>query len=228
MKKSHLAILIVLLVLFFDQALKFWVKTNMMIGDEKSIAGNWFYIHFTENEGMAFGMRIGGENGKLILSLFRIVACLFITYYLSKLISKKASTGLIICISLILAGALGNIIDSAVYGMLFSTSAHQVAEFMPADGGYSRFLHGRVVDMFYFPIYHRTLPDWIPFYGGKYFEFFRPVFNIADSAISCGVFSIIIFQRKFFSKPTDTPVAENTEAKSVPAAPEESSSTSQI
>jgi len=212
-KKSYLAILVVLLVLIIDQWLKFYVKTTMFIGEEHNVIGHWFKLHFTENEGMAFGLRIGGVNGKLILSLFRIVACFFITYYLYKLIKRKAPTGLIISLSLILAGALGNIIDSAVYGLIFSDTNHTIGHFMPEGGGYASFLHGKVVDMLYFTFYRGTLPKWIPVYGGKFFEFFRPVFNVADTSITTGVLCIILFQRKFFGHTEKAPVeTSETEA----------------
>jgi signal peptidase II len=148
---------------------------------------------------MAFGMKLGGDYGKLLLSLFRIGAVGFIGYYLYTIIKENQSKGLILSISLILAGALGNIIDSVFYGVIFSDSATQIATFMPAEGGYASWFHGRVVDMFYFPIISGFFPDWVPFWGGEYFQFFRPVFNIADAAITTGVFMILVFQRSFFS-----------------------------
>ncbi len=196
-KKS---ILLILLIIILDQALKIWIKTNMMLGQEYHILGNWFIIHFIENNGMAFGMEIAGKFGKIILSLFRIAAVAGIGWYLIYLIKQKASTGLILTISIIMAGALGNIIDSAFYGMIFSNSYYHVADIFPAEGGYSSFLHGRVVDMFYFPVIKGTFPDWIPFRGGNSFIFFRPVFNIADSSITIGVTLILIFQKRFFNK----------------------------
>ena len=196
-KKS---ILLILLIIILDQALKIWVKTNMVLGQEYHILGNWFIIHFIENNGMAFGMEIAGKFGKIILSLFRIAAVVGIGWYLIHLIKQKASTGLIITISVIMAGALGNIIDSAFYGMIFSNSYYHVASMFPAEGGYSSFLHGQVVDMFYFPVLKGTFPDWIPFRGGDNFIFFRPVFNIADSSITVGVTLILIFQKRFFNK----------------------------
>lgn len=196
-KKS---ILLILLIIILDQALKIWIKTNMVLGQEYHILGNWFIIHFIENNGMAFGMEIAGKFGKIILSLFRIGAVVGIGWYLVYLIKQKVSTGLIITISVIMAGALGNIIDSAFYGMIFSNSYYHVASMFPAEGGYSSFLHGRVVDMFYFPVLKGTFPDWIPFRGGANFIFFRPVFNIADSSITVGVTLILIFQKRFFKK----------------------------
>lgn len=193
-------VFIVLLVLVIDQALKIWVKTNMMLGEEFSVIGNWFIIHFIENNGMAFGMELSGEFGKIILSIFRIVAVIGIAYYLHQLGKKNAPTGLVVSISLVLAGALGNIIDSAFYGMIFNDSYPQVASLFPAEGGYATFLHGKVVDMFYFPIIDGTFPDWVPFWGGDRFVFFRPVFNVADSAITIGIASILLFQRSFFKE----------------------------
>ncbi len=173
----------------------------MTIGDEIRIAGNWFIIHFTENEGMAFGMKFGGNFGKLILSIFRIIAVIAIGWYLFNVSKRKESTGLIISMSLIFAGAMGNIIDSAFYGVIFSESKfHEVAQVFPPDGGYGEFLHGKVVDMLYFPVLRGAYPQWIPWWGGNEFIFFRPVFNIADSAITIGVFILIIFQKKFFTK----------------------------
>ena len=192
---------IIFLVLIADQVLKIWVKTHMTLGEGIPVFGNWFILHFTENEGMAFGMRFGGSFGKLILSVFRIIAVAGIGWYLIHIIKQGAKTGLIICISLIFAGALGNIIDSAFYGMIFSESKfHEVATIFPADGGYGTFLHGKVVDMLYFPLIKGMYPSWVPVWGDTQFIFFRPVFNIADSSITVGVISLILFQRKFFKK----------------------------
>jgi len=195
------ALIIIFIILVLDQVFKFWIKTHMMIGQEYQVIGNWFLLHFTENEGMAFGMSIGGEFGKLILSIFRIIAVGAIGYYLYHLGKKKANFGLMLAIALILAGALGNIIDSAFYGLIFSHSSyHTVATFLPEDGGYSNFLYGKVVDMLYFPLIKGNFPDWLPIWGGQDFIFFRPVFNIADSSITIGVSLLLIFQRKFFKK----------------------------
>ena len=197
------SIITILAVLFFDQLLKICIKTTFVLGDEIHIAGNWFILHFTENEGMAFGMKFGGPSGKLILSLFRIIAVGFIGYYLWTLIKNAASSGLVICMSLIFAGAIGNIIDSAFYGLIFSESYFNVAQLFPPGGGYASFLHGKVVDMLYFPIISGTYPQWFPFWGGDSFLFFRPVFNIADSSITVGVLILIIFQNRFFAKKTE-------------------------
>ncbi len=172
----------------------------MFIGQEYNIFGHWFIIHFTENEGMAFGMKLGGDWGKLALSLLRIVAVGLIGYYLYTLTRRKVKQGVIIGISLIFAGALGNILDSAFYGLIFSESTYyQMATLLPDGGGYTSFLHGKVVDMLYFPIIDMTLPNWIPIWGGENFQFFRPVFNLADSAITCGVLWLLLFHRNFFS-----------------------------
>ncbi len=195
------ALIIIFLILIADQALKLWVKTTFFLGESIPVFGNWFLIHFTENEGMAFGMKLGGDQGKLILSLFRIVAVIAITVWLYRLTRKPVKTGLVVCLSLIIAGAMGNILDSAFYGIMFNDSTfHQVATFFPNGGGYARFLHGRVVDMLYFPLISGTYPSWVPFFGGDDFLFFRPVFNIADSSITTGVLTLVVFQKKFFSK----------------------------
>lgn len=200
MSKARIAILIILLVLVADQALKIWVKTTMMIGEEHRIIGNWFILHFTENNGMAFGLEFGKEIGKYFLSIFRIVAVTFIGIYISRIIKKTVPLGFIIAVSLIFAGATGNIIDSAFYGLLFDHSYYQLAQFLPDAGGYAGFLQGRVVDMFYFPIINGHWPSWSPINASEQFIFFRPVFNIADSAITSGMFIILLFYRKTLQK----------------------------
>jgi len=173
----------------------------MHLGEEFNVLGNWFIIHFTENNGMAFGMEFAGETGKVILTLFRIGAIIAIGWYLNHLIKQKAGFTLLMSISLIFTGALGNILDSVFYGVLFSESNfYQVAAFLPETGGYASLLHGKVVDMFYFPIINSYYPDWFPYLGGKDFIFFRPVFNIADSAITVGVFILIFLQGNIFVK----------------------------
>ena len=199
MSKLQKSILIVVLVLLVDQVLKIWIKTHMTMGEEFSVIGSWFRIHFVENNGMAFGFEFGGDYGKIFLSLFRIVAVFGIGWYILKLVKKDLPMGFIACVALIFAGAIGNIIDSAFYGLIFNDSYGQVATLFPEGGGYATFLHGRVVDMFYFPLFSGIFPSWIPLVGGTDFEFFRPVFNVADSSISIGIFSIILFYRKQFN-----------------------------
>jgi len=202
MSKLQKSTLIVVLVLLVDQILKLWIKTNMAIGDEFPVLGKWFIINFVENNGMAFGFEFGSEYGKIFLSLFRVIAVFGIGWYILKLVKKDIPMGFIACVALIFAGAIGNIIDSAFYGLIFSDSYGQVARLFPPGGGYATFLHGRVVDMFYFPLFSGVYPSWVPFAGGSDFQFFRPVFNVADSSISIGIFSIIIFYRKQFSELT--------------------------
>jgi len=200
MRKSRgkLILFIIITILIIDQASKFWIKTNMVLGDEFRILGNWFIIHFVENNGMAFGFEFAGEYGKMFLSIFRIIAVTVIGWYLYRLIKKEESTGFLISVALIFTGALGNIIDSAFYGLIFDHSFGQVSAFLPEGGGYSSFLHGKVVDLFYFPILTGTYPDWFPFWAGNEFIFFRPVFNVADSSITIGIFVILLFYRHHF------------------------------
>ncbi|MCP4552699.1 MAG: lipoprotein signal peptidase [Bacteroidetes bacterium] len=195
------ALLIIIPVLLIDQVLKIWIKTHMHLGEEYHIIGNWFIIHFTENNGMAFGMEFAGRTGKLTLTIFRIFAIGVLGWYLNSLIKKNVKFSLILSISLILTGALGNIIDSVFYGELFSASNYfQTATFLPEGGGYSGIMYGKVVDMFYFPIITTHYPNWFPFVGGNDFIFFRPVFNIADSAITIAIFILIFFHRDLFKK----------------------------
>jgi len=185
----------------------------MHLDESIPVFDDWFFIHFIENPGMAFGLQLGGEMGKILLSVFRIVAIVFIAIYLRNLIRKTAPKGLIISVALVLAGAAGNIIDSAFYGLIFSESAPfstSVATLFPDHGGYAGFLKGKVVDMLYFPIIDTTLPEWLPIFGGDRFQFFRPVFNIADSAITVGMAIILLNQKRFFKEPksSDEPEAE--------------------
>jgi signal peptidase II len=205
------AIFLVLGILLLDQVIKILIKTNMTIGEEIHVIGNWFIIHFTENNGMAFGMDLPGKNGKTFLTIFRLIAITGIGLYLRYLIRQDAHRGLILSVALILAGAAGNIIDSVLYGMVFNDSWGRVATLFPEGGGYAPILNGKVVDMFYFPIIRGTWPDWFPWWGGSSLVFFRPVFNIADSSITIGVSIILIWQKRFFAeeiipgkKPADT------------------------
>ena len=199
MTKIQKSVLLIFLILLLDQISKIWVKTSMFIGEEHRILGDWFIIHFTENNGMAFGMELGGDFGKMALSIFRIIAIVAIGYYIVHLYKKKAPFGFMLSISLIFAGAIGNVIDSAFYGLIFNESYYNVATLFPESGGYASFLHGKVVDMLYFPLVRGYFPDWFPFWGSEQFIFFRPVFNLADSSIFIGVSFIIIFQKRFFN-----------------------------
>ncbi|MBL7951462.1 MAG: lipoprotein signal peptidase [Flavobacteriales bacterium] len=205
------ALIIILLVLLADQALKVWVKLNFFYDSSISILGEKGYLHFIENRGMAFGMEFGGEWGKLMLTLFRIAAVSAIGYSLYRMIQRGTTTALMVSVSLIMAGALGNIIDSTFYGMIFSASTpFEKAVLFPPDGGYAPILHGAVVDMFYFPLWQGRLPEWLPLWGGQHFEFFRPVFNVADAAITIGVVMFILVQRKPVATAKDELTAPET------------------
>ncbi|MFT4063013.1 MAG: lipoprotein signal peptidase [Edaphocola sp.] len=199
MKYRHLLI-IVFLVLFFDQAIKIYVKTHFLMGSagEVNVSGHWFKLCFIENEGMAFGMTIMDTPlGKLILTLFRLVAVCFGFYWVKQLVDKGHGKGLLVCASLILAGAAGNLIDSMFYGLIFTKSDFNIVARMVSPGkGYGSFLHGKVVDMFYFPMIDTVWPKWLPVLGGKPFRFFEPIFNLADAAISTGVITLMLFQKK--------------------------------
>jgi signal peptidase II len=203
------ALIVTLLVLVADQSLKIWVKTHFFLGEYVPLFGahsHSGYLQFVENDGMAFGLRIGGNTGKLLLTLFRIAAVGVIGWILWHMVQRKRGAWMITSLALILAGALGNIIDSALYGLIFdkgtvfdpgldrATGYEGVAQLSTA--GYTSFLHGSVVDMFYFPLWQGRFPDWLPIWGGEYFEFFRPVFNIADAAISVGVAMMILARRR--------------------------------
>lgn len=225
MAKARNLILLIVLILVADQVLKIWVKTNMPLsyhwdtshhpltpydrgirpfGDD----AEWAQIYFVENEGMAWGWKFGGEIGKMSLTLFRMVAVLFGVWYIREIMKKKQHPGFIVCVGLIFAGALGNLIDSMFYGLIFDESTYtSVAKIFP-DRGYAGFLHGKVVDMFYFPIIRSQYPEWMPFVGGDEFEFFSPVFNIADASISVGVITLLIFQKRFLQ--TETPAVKKS------------------
>jgi len=223
MAKPRNIIFLILLILVADQAIKIWVKTNMPLSyhwDDSHMAATaydngirpfgknaeWCQIYFVENEGMAWGWKFGGNLGKMALTLFRMAAVIFGVWYIREILRKKYHTGFIICVGLIFAGAMGNLIDSMFYGLIFESSTYTtVAEMFP-DKGYAGFLHGKVVDMFYFPIIRSTYPDWFPFVGGDEFEFFSPVFNLADASISIGVITLLLFQKRFMA-----PISENEE-----------------
>ncbi|MGP1463554.1 lipoprotein signal peptidase [Tannerella sp.] len=199
-KKAWGAAVVILLLLFLDQASKIWVKTHMQLHESIEIF-SWFQLYFTENPGMAFGMEF---FNKLVLSVFRIAAVIAIAYYLIRLVQRNYSFGFITCVALVFAGALGNIIDSVFYGVIFDHSYGQVATFMPAGGGYASLLHGKVVDMLYFPLIQTTFPDWLPIWGGEEFIFFRPIFNLADSSICVGGALLLLFYHRTLSKSLST------------------------
>ena len=208
--KLRSAFLLVAVVIVIDQALKIWIKTSFPYGPVMEIAGQrWAQLYFIENPGMAWGMELGGDWGKIILTLFRLVAVTFGSWYLVKIIREQQHTnGFIICAALIYAGALGNLIDSMFYGLIFEESTYMnVAKFVSPGNGYGGFLYGKVVDMLYFPIVRSTFPAWMPFLGGKEFEFFSPIFNIADASISVGVLTLLAFQKRFLHKRHDAEAA---------------------
>lgn len=199
--QGRLAALIIIAVLVIDQIIKIWVKTSMYMHESIRIA-DWFYIYFTENNGMAFGMEL---FGKLFLTSFRVVAVCLIAWYLLRVVNKHYKTGYIVCLSLILSGALGNIIDSIFYGEIFSESTRtQIASWVPLGEGYGSWLHGKVVDMFYFPIIDTNWPSWMPFVGGEHFIFFSPIFNFADAAISCGIIAMLLFYSRYLNQESDS------------------------
>ncbi len=209
--KLRSAVLIILSIIIIDQALKIWIKTTFPFGHITDVFRlSWFKLYFIENEGMAWGWKFGGESGKIILTLFRTAAVIFGTWYLAKVIKEKYSRGFIVCASLIYAGALGNLIDSLFYGLIFEETTYSYVAKMFPEQGYAGFLHGKVVDMLYFPIIRSTYPESMPFVGGREFEFFSPIFNIADASISVGVITLLVFQKRFFKKeePEDHPTVE--------------------
>jgi signal peptidase II len=210
LKIKHVA-LIISVIIIIDQVLKIWIKTTHPTGEVVRVFGmDWFRLHFIENPGMAWGWKFGNETGKMILTLFRLAAVIFGIWYLGRIVKQKYTRGFIICASLIFAGALGNLIDSMFYGMIFDKGLHyvpslndyigyaEIAKF--SSNGYSSFLHGSVVDMLYFPMFKGHFPSWFPFIGGDSFEFFSPIFNIADASISTGVITLLLFQKRFFKK----------------------------
>lgn len=207
--KLRKVVILIALIIIIDQVLKIWIKTSYTWGKDTEIVP-WFHLHFIENPGMAWGWKFGNETGKVVLTLFRMAAVIFGTWYLAKIVRQHYHRGFIVCASLIYAGALGNLIDSMFYGMVFDKGLHFDAvakDYFPYMGvanfstdGYSSFLHGSVVDMLYFPIFDTTLPSWFPFWGGQDFEFFSPIFNIADASISIGVITLVLFQKRFFKK----------------------------
>lgn len=194
---GRLAIIVVVAILLIDQIIKIWVKTSMCLHESIRIT-SWFYINYIENMGMAFGMQIGS---KIVLSLFRVVAIAFLTYYIYQQVKKQARTSYVLCLSMVLAGAIGNLIDCMFYGLCFAGSSEfYTSYFVPFGTGYAPFLMGKVVDMFYFPLIETNWPDWVPFVGGEHFVFFSPVFNFADASISVGVVLLLLFFRKEISE----------------------------
>ena len=206
--KSRQVAFIILLIVFADQALKLWIKTHYHLNESHKIIGSGFQLYFVENPGMAYGWKFGGNWGKMALTVFRMAAVVFGTWYLGKIVREKMHKGFIICASLVYAGALGNLIDSSFYGlifdkgMIFDPTINEYANYnglaIFAKNGYASFLHGNVVDMLYFPVLRGHFPSWLPIWGGQDFEFFRPIFNLADASISTGVISILVFQKRFF------------------------------
>lgn len=195
MSLKNQAFLLAGVIIVIDQIVKVWVKTHMILGEGISVFGDWFYIQFVENPGMAFGMLFGGSTGKLILTFLRIAMAAWLVWFIPRLVHRGAPKGLVLAVGAILAGAVGNIIDCVFYGVLFSSSVGTVAQMFP-EVGYAPLFLGEVVDMFYFPIIDTTLPNWIPIFGGKHFEFFRYIFNVADAAVSVSAFYLLIFQQK--------------------------------
>ncbi len=208
--KARTVTFIILLIIIADQALKLWIKTHYQLNESHQVIGSGFQLYFVENPGMAYGWKFGGNWGKMALTIFRMLAVIFGTWYLGKIIREKQHTGFIFCASLVYAGALGNLIDSSFYGLIFDkgmTVDPAIKDYVGYSGlakfsskGYASFLHGNVVDMLYFPVIKGHYPSWVPVFGGDDFEFFRPIFNIADASITTGVLSILVFQKRFFKQ----------------------------
>lgn len=203
-KQFVICFVLIAAILIIDQMVKVWVKTSMQIGEEIPLIGSWCLLHFVENEGMAFGMTFGGTLGKYLLSIFRLLASGAILWYMIHLIRRgKTRTPVLVCIAMIFVGAVGNLVDSCFYGLIFNESYYEVARLFPEGGGYAPFLQGRVVDMFYFPLIDTEWPQWVPFVGGGRFVFFNAIFNVADASITIGVIWLIIDQLFFAPKSND-------------------------
>ena len=224
MKKINVVLLIAL-ILIIDQTFKIYIKTNFPLDSTRYVAGNWFQLYFVENPGMAYGWKFGGNWGKIALTLFRIIAVVFGTWYLGSILKKNYNKGFIICAALIYAGALGNLIDSCFYGLIFDKGMlynPQLNHYIGYEGiaqfsaqGYAGFLHGNVVDMLYFPVINGHFPVWFPFWGGEDFVFFRPIFNIADASISTGVITILLFQKRFLKQQSHKETGSTVETTAV-------------
>ena len=209
-KRLRLYALLAVALLVIDQVVKILVKTHMQIGEEIPLIGTWCRLHFTENEGFAFGMSIGGSIGKVVLTLLRLVASAAIAWFIVRLIRRQTRTSLVLSLTLIFAGAVGNVIDSCFYGLIFNNSYYSVATLFPPEGGYAPFLQGKVVDMFYFPLFEFFWPEWVPFIGGEHFEFFNAIFNVADSCITIGIVWLLVDQLFIAPKHTVSNVTEDT------------------
>ena len=206
-KQARLVVLLVAALIVVDQVVKILVKTNMQIGEDIPLIGEWCRLHFIENEGFAFGMSMGGATGKVVLTLVRLVASAVIAWLLVRMVKGGTRSSLVVSLALIFAGAVGNLVDSCFYGLIFNESYYSVATLFPAEGGYAPLLQGKVVDMFYFPLFEFDWPTWVPLVGGNHFEFFNAIFNVADSAITVGIVWLMIDQ--FFIAPKYKKSEEN-------------------